>query len=115
MTNPEISDKAAAVAEQGALVAPEKAPSKKGANKGKGAPKANKRTKATAPKKAAKGPRAGALKSATEARTNKRAEVIALMKRAKGVTLAEIMETARSALAVFSSQKGFHNNDAGRT
>jgi Protein of unknown function (DUF3489) len=36
--------------------------------------------------------RARAQKGATESRTNKKAEVIAMMKRAKGVTLAEIME-----------------------
>jgi hypothetical protein len=37
--------------------------------------------------------RARARKGADESRSNKKAEVIALMKRAKGVTLAEIMET----------------------
>jgi hypothetical protein len=37
--------------------------------------------------------RAPARKGADEERTNKKAEVIALMKRPKGVTLAEIMET----------------------
>jgi hypothetical protein len=36
--------------------------------------------------------RARARQGATEARTNKKAEVIAMMKRAKGATLAEIME-----------------------
>jgi hypothetical protein len=37
--------------------------------------------------------RARAQKRAKEERTNKKAEVIAMMKRAKGATLAEIMET----------------------
>jgi hypothetical protein len=37
--------------------------------------------------------RAPARKGAEEARSNKKAEVIALMRRPKGVTLAEIMET----------------------
>jgi hypothetical protein len=37
--------------------------------------------------------RARAQKGASEARTNKKAEVVAMMRRAKGVTLAEIMET----------------------
>jgi Protein of unknown function (DUF3489) len=37
--------------------------------------------------------RARAQKGATESRTNKKAEVIAMMKRAKGVTLDEIIET----------------------
>ena len=37
-------------------------------------------------------PRGGAKKGSTESRSNKKAEVIALMKRAKGTTLAEIVE-----------------------
>ena len=94
MTNLEANDKAATVAEPAAHVAPEKAPSKKGASQRKSAPKAKKSAKAAAPKKEGKAPRpARAQKGATEARTNKKAEVIALMKRAKGATLAEIMET----------------------
>ena len=39
------------------------------------------------------GGRARAQKGADESRSNKKADVIALMKRAKGVTLAEIVET----------------------
>jgi uncharacterized protein DUF3489 len=39
--------------------------------------------------------RARAQRGATEARANKKAEVIAMMKRAKGATLAEIMETTK--------------------
>jgi hypothetical protein len=39
--------------------------------------------------------RARAQKGATESGTNKKAEVIAMMKRAKGVTLAEIVEATR--------------------
>ena len=90
MTNAETNDKAATGAEQGAHVAPAKAPSKKGATRKKGAPKATKRAKLA---KAAKDPRA--KKGATDARSNKKAEVIAMMKRAKGVTLAEIVEATR--------------------
>jgi hypothetical protein len=45
MTNLEANDKAATVAEQGAHVAPEKAPSKKGARQKKGKPKAKKSAK----------------------------------------------------------------------
>jgi integrase/recombinase XerD len=45
----------------------------------------------TAPTKVTR--RARAQKGSSESRSNKKAEVIALMKRAKGVTLAEIMET----------------------
>jgi hypothetical protein len=52
----------------------------KGAKANAGARK--KKAKATRPRK-----------DATEARSNKKAEVIAMMKRAKGATLAEIMET----------------------
>jgi hypothetical protein len=89
MTNAGTNDKAATLAEQGAHVAPEKAPSKKGATRKQGAPKAKKSAK---PAKAAKGPRSG-KKGATEARANKKADVIAMMKRAKGVTLAEIVAT----------------------
>jgi len=94
--NPETTDKAATVAEQGARVAPETAPSKKGASKKKGAAKAKKaakgaKAKAGVPKKEAKA--APPRKDATEPRSNKKAEVIAMMKRAKGATLAEIMET----------------------
>jgi len=94
--NTETNDKAANVAEQGDHGAPETAPAKKGASKKKGAPKAKKsakgaKAKAGAPKREAKAART--RKGAPEARSNKRAEVIAMMKRAKGATLAEIMET----------------------
>ncbi len=51
-------------------------------------------TKGKAKKSSAKASRrAPAKKPAIEARTNKKAEVIAMMKRAKGATLAEIVET----------------------
>jgi hypothetical protein len=73
------------VAEQGANVAPEKPASKKSASKKKGAPKAKKGGKGAKPAKAP------AKKDAAE-RTNKKAEVIAMMKRAKGVTLPEIVK-----------------------
>ena len=53
MTNAETNDKAAAVAEQGATAAPQKASSKKGARQKKGAPKAKKTAKGAAPKKQA--------------------------------------------------------------
>jgi hypothetical protein len=110
MTNAETNDKAATVAEQGAHVAPSKAPSEKGASRKKGAPKAKKSTK---PAKAAKAPRVGAKKGATDARGNKKAEVIAMMKRAKGVTLAEIVEltgwqkhTVRGFVSILGSKGG---------
>jgi hypothetical protein len=103
------NDKAATVAEQGAHVAPAKAPPKKGASKTKGAPKAKKSAK---PAKAAKAPRGG-KKGAPDARSNKKAEVIAMMKRAKGVTLAEIVEatgwqkhTVRGFVSILGSKGG---------
>ena len=93
MTNADTTSagSSAAVAEPGAHVAPEKTSSKKGATKKKRAPKAPNTAKAAAPKKEARAGKKAAAKPAAE-RANKKAEVIALMKRAKGVTLAEIME-----------------------
>ena len=57
MTNTEINDKVATVAEQGAHTTPAKPAPRKGASKTKGAPKAKKSAKAPAPKKAAKAPK----------------------------------------------------------
>ena len=101
MTNAETNT-AANLAEQGATVAPEKAPSKKGANKKKGAPKGQKtargaKAKASAPKKAAKaGKRAKSTapaKRATAPRPeSKGAKILEMIGRAKGATLAEIMK-----------------------
>ena len=89
----------AAVAEQGAHVAPEKAPSKKGANQKKGAPKGQQKakgakTKAAAPKKAAKkaAKPARAAKTTTPRAESKGAKIIDMIGRAKGATLAEIMK-----------------------
>ena len=97
MTNAETNDKAAAVAEQGATVAPEKAPSKKGASQKKGAPKAKKSAKAAAPKKeaktskkTAKPERAG--KATAPRAESKGAKILDMIARAKGATLAEIMK-----------------------
>jgi Protein of unknown function (DUF3489) len=95
------TDKAAAVAAQGAHVAPEKAASQK-----KGAPKAKKtakggKAKAAAPKKGAK---AAAKASKTAAKPNaakktaapraesKGSKILDMIARAKGATLAEIMK-----------------------
>jgi Protein of unknown function (DUF3489) len=57
--------------------------------------------------------RAQGQKGATESRTNKKAEVIALMKRAKGATLAEITEatgwqkhTVRGFVSILGSKGG---------
>jgi hypothetical protein len=70
--------------------------------------------KGKAKQSSAKAPRrARAQKGADESRSNKKAEVIALMKRAKGVTLPEIMEatgwqahTVRGFVSVLGSKGG---------
>ena len=101
------TETAAAVAEQGATVAPEKASSKKTASPHRGAPKSQKNAKGRKPKaptsanpkkttparKATK-----ALKKATKAKAegvrpgSKTAAVLALLRRPKGATLTEIMQ-----------------------
>ena len=68
----------ATAAEQGAHVAPEKAPAKKGANQKKSAPKGQKAAKT----QDAAAPREG----------SKTAQVVAMLQREGGVTLTEIME-----------------------
>ena len=105
--NAATTDTAAAVAEQGVTVAPEKASSKKAASAKKGAPKRQKiakggkpkapRTvkpkKATPARKAAKTPKNGPKLKATGVRKgSKTAAVLALLQRAKGATLTEILE-----------------------
>jgi hypothetical protein len=103
------TDKPAAVAAQGAHVAPEKAPAKKGASQKNGAPKGKKTAKGAkhgakakaAPKKAAK-TGAGASKKAAKPNTaktaaapraeSKGAKILEMIARAKGATLAEIMK-----------------------
>jgi hypothetical protein len=97
----------AAVAEQGATVAPEKASSKKAASPRKGvptrqkidkggkpkAPRTAKPKKATPARKAAKAPKKGPKLKATGVREgSKTAAVLALLQRAKGATLTEIRE-----------------------
>jgi len=88
----------AAVAEQGAHVAPEKAASKKAASQKKGAPKANKRAKkvATQPK-AKQAKEKVASKSAAKVKEakvprefSKKNIVLDLLRRPKGATMAEI-------------------------
>jgi hypothetical protein len=111
MTTPETTatDKAAAVAAQGAHVAPDKAPAKKAASQKKGAPKAKKSAKGAkqgakakaAPKKAGNGAakasknaaKPTAAKKATAPRAqSKGAKILDMIARAKGATLAEIMK-----------------------
>jgi len=142
MTNTETTttSEAAVNAEQGATVAAEKALSKKGASHKKGAPTSTKRvkgnaqpttpfeeTKAPGKTRGAKGARPKASKKtvrankakgepkakATGERVNKKAEVIAMMKRSKGATLHEIMavtgwqkHTVRGFVSILGSKGG---------
>jgi Protein of unknown function (DUF3489) len=114
MNNAETKDKAtdtaAAVVAQGAPVAPEKAPAKKGASQKKGAAKAKQgakggKAKAAAKKQAKvgktaktakpgkKAAKAARAKEATSPRPeSKGAKILGLIGRAKGATLAEIMK-----------------------
>ena len=102
--NSETTNTAAAVAEQGATVAPEKGSSKKGANQKKGAPKSQKtakggKAKAAAPKKSApaskKASKPARAKQAPMPRAeSKSAKILEMIGRAKGATLAEIIAYA---------------------
>jgi len=96
MTNAEAN--AAAVAEQGAHVAPGKASSKKGVSQKKGAPKGQKpakgnakasREKAKAGKKAKPAP---AKDASTPRAESKGAKILELIGRPKGATLVEIQK-----------------------
>jgi hypothetical protein len=99
MNNAEANS-TATVAGQGAHVAPEKAPSKKGASAKKGAPKGQKAAKGgktkAAPKKEAKAGKKAAKREVVKATTaraeSKGAKILAMIGRAKGATLAEIMK-----------------------
>jgi hypothetical protein len=101
------TETAAAVAAQGATVAPEKASSKKAASLHRGAPKSQKRAKGRKPKapttakpkqttparKATKAPKKAAKPKPEGVRPgSKTAAVLALLQRAKGATLTEIMQ-----------------------
>jgi Protein of unknown function (DUF3489) len=95
------TDTAATVAEQGATVAPAKAPSKKGASQKKGAPTGHKaakraKTKPAAAKKAKAGKtvaRPTRTKEASSLRADsKGAKILEMIGRPKGATLAEIMK-----------------------
>jgi hypothetical protein len=99
------TEKPAAPAAQGAHAAPEKASSKRAATRKKGAPDARKtakgrKTKAAAPKKGAKaGNRAvkptAAKKASAPRAESKGAKIIEMIGRAKGATLAEIMNAVQ--------------------
>jgi Protein of unknown function (DUF3489) len=95
MTNVEATDKPATVAEQGAHVAPESAPSKKGASRKKGAPRGQKAAKAAKPTKTANASRKATKpeRKATAPRADTKGDkIVEMIGRAKGATLAEIMK-----------------------
>ena len=102
MTNAEatIDENAATVAEQGAHVAPEKGPSKKGAASKKNAPKSQKaatgKAKQSTKKEAKAGKKAAKPSRAKEASTpraeSKGAKILELIGRPKGASLAEIQK-----------------------
>ena len=102
MTSTETTNaqETAAVAEQGANVAPQKASSKKGASQVKGAPKAKKnakgaKTKTAGPKKESKPSKKASKaerKAAAPRAESKGAKILEMIGRAKGATLAEIMK-----------------------
>ena len=85
----------AAVAEQGAPVAPAKAASKKAATEKKSAPKGKGTAKGAKPKKAAKAAKKAAKperKATTPRAESKGAKILDMIARAKGATLSEIMK-----------------------
>ena len=101
-SNTETATTDAAVAEQGANVAPQRASSKKAARTKKSAPKGQKSGKggkpkaaATAkPKKAAKAPqKAESAKTEGVREGSKTAKVLDLLKRPNGATLKDLMKT----------------------
>jgi hypothetical protein len=101
------ADTAAAVAAQGANIAPEKGPSKKTTSPKKGAPKGQKSAKGskskagatakpkkiTPAKKAAKPAKAAKPKAEGAREGSKTAQVVTMLQRKNGATLSEIMET----------------------
>ena len=100
MTNAEatITENAAAVAEQGAHVAPEKASSKKSTSQKRSAPKGHKAAKSKAKASRKKEAKAGKAKPAPAKGAgppraeSKGAKILELIGRPKGATLAEIQK-----------------------
>ena len=92
MTNAETNDRAAAVAEQGAHVAPKKSSSKKGTSHKNGAPKAKKRAQAASRRETGKQAAKPKGKTAAPRAESKGAKILEMIGRAEGATLAEIMK-----------------------
>jgi hypothetical protein len=118
--NVATTDSAAAVATQGAHVAPEKGSSKKGASPKKGAPTSQKRARGGKPKAAAAKPKMAPAKKAAKPKAegpregSKTALVVAMLQRKNGATLVEIMEkmdwqrhTVRGFMAGAMKKAGF--------
>ena len=89
MTNAETNNTAAAVAPQGKTVAPQRAPLKKAASRKKAAPKGQKTAKGAKPGKPAKTGKKPA-RWATPRSASKGAQILEMIGRPKGATLAEI-------------------------
>jgi hypothetical protein len=123
-----ITETAAAVAEQGAPVAPSKGTSKRGASSKKDAPKAKKSAKSAqlATKKPAKPAKKAAKPAADKSprAESKGAKILELIGRPKGAALAEIMKatewqahSVRGFLSTAGKKRGIEiessKNDAG--
>ena len=90
MTTGETNDTAATAAAQGVTVAPEKASSKQAAKRKKGAPKSQKKATGAKGRKA----KAGKKTAGAGRAQSKGAQILEMIGRAKGATLAEIMAAA---------------------
>ncbi len=108
MTNAETNDKAATTAEQGAHVAPVKPARRNGLGRRKARPRPREALRPRTQRR----PRERGKAQPNRART-KSAEVIAMMKRARGVTLAEIIaatgwqkHTVRGFVSILGSKGG---------
>jgi len=118
MTHTETHDTAANLAAPGVPVAPPPPPAKKGASKKKGAPRSPKtaaggKTKAAPKTKSKAKAKAARAKVPVPRAESKGAQILALIRRSKGATLAEIQKTtgwqAHSVRGYLSSAATKHN------